>query len=85
MASKRILKKHINYMIFDVVEECFTVQAFNPKKVDDADKLIDDAAEFQDSILSEINKAKSKKEFSAIITKIESKHEEFVKGLNDLN
>ena len=85
MSSKRILKRNLNNMVIEIVEECFTVQMFDETKATSSDKLIEEAAAFQDSILSEINKAKTKKDFAPITSKIENSALEFITKLNELN
>ena len=85
MANKRILKRNINEMVFDVVEECFFFEMTAPDKTAKSAKLIDEAADFQDEMLSKINKAKGKAEFRAIATAVEAKAGYFVDALNGLN
>ncbi|MEN9699791.1 MAG: hypothetical protein RLZZ301_989 [Bacteroidota bacterium] len=85
MSNKRILKRNINEMVFDVVEECFYFQLMDASKTAQTEKLIDEAADFQDAMLSRINKAKGKVEFRAIVTEVESKAVSFVEALNALN
>ena len=85
MSSKRILKRNLNNMVIEIVEECFTVQMFDETKAPASDKLIEESSAFQDSILSEINKAKTKKDFPAITSKIENSALEFITKLNELN
>ncbi|MCO4813457.1 MAG: hypothetical protein KC454_02020 [Flavobacteriales bacterium] len=85
MASKRILKRNVNTMIFDVVEECFTVQLMDDRKMDATEKLIDEAADFQDEILTKINAAKNKADFKSLHENINAKHVDFVQKLNGLN
>jgi hypothetical protein len=85
MSSKRLLKKHLNNMVFDIVEECFTVQMFDETKAEKANELIEDAANFQDQILMDINTAKTKKDFNPIREKIDNSVIEFVTKLNGLN
>ena len=85
MASKRKFKKHLNEMVFDIVEECFYLQLTDESKVKKSDKLIDEAAEFQDDVLSKISNSKSKKEFSEISTHVNEKAKYFVQKLNELN
>jgi len=82
MASKRILKRNVNDMIIDVVEECFSLQMFDEKKTKATEKLIDEAADFQDGILSQIHAAKKKADFKSITTTIEAKAIDFVEKLN---
>jgi len=85
MASKRILKKDVNTMIIDVVEECFTLQLLDEKKTKKTDELINQAADFQVAILSKINVANNKADFKGIKSEIEEKAISFIKELNALN
>ncbi len=85
MSSKRILKRNLNNMVIEIVEECFTVQMFDETKAASSDKLIEETAAFQDAILSEIHKAKTKKDFAPIASKIEESALEFITKLNSLN
>lgn len=85
MASKRELKRNVNNMVFDVVEECFDQSLWDDKKSAKADKLIDEAADFQDEILEKINTAKTKADFKPIRAQIEEKAIYFVQELNTLN
>jgi len=84
MANKRDIKKGLNNLIFDIVDDCFSVQLFNEKKAEASDKVIDQVAKFQDEMLSKISKAKSKVEFKAIHSEIEAKSEEFFQAVSAL-
>lgn len=72
-------------MVYDIVEECFYLQLTDESKMKDTDKLIDEAATFQDDILSKIYKSKSKKDFSEISVQVNEKAQYFVEKLNKLN
>jgi len=72
-------------MIFDVVEECFTVQLMDDRKMDVTEKIIDEAADFQDEILTKLNAAKNKADFKELHANINAKHVDFVQKLNGLN
>lgn len=85
MASKRTFKRYLNEMVYDIVEECFYLQLTDESKMKDTDKLIDEAATFQDDILSRIYKSKSKKDFSEISVQVNEKAQYFVEKLNKLN
>jgi hypothetical protein len=85
MASKRYIKRNVNNLVFDVVEECFTMQLFNPELTEKADKIIDQAAEFQDRMLEKINAAKTKADFRPIQEEIEKGAIDFIQQLNGLN
>jgi hypothetical protein len=85
MASKRYIKRNVNNLVFDVVEECFTMQLFNPELTEKADAIIDQAANFQDRMLEKINAAKTKADFRPIQEEIEKGAIEFIQQLNGLN
>jgi len=72
-------------MVFDIVEECFTMQILDPAKTEKADKVIDEAANFQDQMLVKINLAKSKADFKPITGEIEEAAIGFIKKLNGLS
>lgn len=84
MASKRTIKKQLNGMIFDVVDECFSLQLYKSALTEKTDKLIEEALDFRDVVLADIHQTKSKKDFSAIYTKMEDKGVYFVEELNGL-
>jgi hypothetical protein len=85
MASKRILKRNLNNMVIDVVEECFTIQLIDQSKVELADAVIDEAAAFQDTLLRKINLAKTKADFRPITNEIENGAVNFIQKLNALS
>jgi hypothetical protein len=85
MGNKRSLKKGLNEMVFDVVDECYFIQIADSKKIEATEKLITEVADFQDDQLSKMNKAKGKAAFRAIYTDIETKSDYFVDALNTLN
>lgn len=85
MASKRYIKRNVNNLVFDVVEECFTMQLFNPELTEKADKIIDQAADFQDRMLEKINAARTKADFRPIQAEIEKGAIDFIQQLNGLN
>ncbi len=85
MASKKILKKNLNNMVFDIVEECFSMQMWNPEKTSQTEEIIDSAANFQDEMLTKINAAKTKADFRPICSEIENAAVDFINKLNGLN
>lgn len=84
MANKRQIKKIVNSVIIDIVEESFSVQLFNESKVEASNKIIDAAANLQDDLLSKINQAKSKSDFKSIYADFESKTDELYDQVNKL-
>jgi len=63
MASRKELKKDIEYLVFDLVADCYTCIDENPDKdFSGYEKIINDVIELQDSLLSRINQYDSKSE-----------------------
>lgn len=85
MASRKDLKRNLNNMVFDIVEECFTIQILDESKTKDADAIIDAAANFQDAMLTKINASKTKSDFRPICDEIENTAIDFINKLNALN
>lgn len=84
MASKRLLKKKMKRMVYEVLDECDYVLVSGGKNADAADKLIDEAVDFHNQMNEKIAAANSKAEFRGIVEEIEKQSEEFVKKLNSL-
>ncbi len=85
MASRRFLKKNLNNMVYDVVDECYFIQTLDASKTEKADEIIDQAADFQDLMLEKINAAKTKTDFRPLLDEIENVAIDFIKKLNELN
>lgn len=84
MANKRVIKKQLNGMIIDVLDECFSIQLYNDSKTEATDKLIEEALSFGDDVLAKIHEAKTKKDFPAIRQMMEDKGVYFIEELNGL-
>lgn len=84
MANKRQIKKLVNNVIIDIVEESFSAQLFNESKAEASNKIIDAAADLQDDLLSRISQAKSKADFKPIYADFESKTDELYDQVNKL-
>ncbi len=85
MASRKDLKRNLNNMVFDIVEECFTIQILDESKTKEADAIIDAAATFQDTMLTKINASKTKADFKPICEEIENTAIDFINKLNAMN
>lgn len=85
MASKRLLKKKVKRMVYEVLDSCDYIVINDSKNADKAETLMDEAVDFHDAVLPRITVAKSKKEFNEIVTEITKTGEDFVKKLNALN
>lgn len=80
MASVRNLKKEMNYVLSDIIEECYMWQMLqeDDKKALKAEKIIDEAITTFDSLIEKIhtNDVENKKaHFSAIHKELEKKAE----------
>jgi hypothetical protein len=56
MASVRELKKDIDYLIFEVISDCFVYSNVHPEnKTDELTALISDAVEFRNELIARVN------------------------------
>ena len=56
MASVRELKKDIDYLIFEVISDCFVYSNVHPEnKTDQLTALISDAVEFRNELIARVN------------------------------
>lgn len=72
-------------MVFEVLNDCDYVIVSGGKNADKADKLIDEAVDFHDKMISKINEAKEKKQFGEIKNELSKGGADFVAKLNKLN
>ena len=84
MASKKVLKKRVKGMVFEILNECDFIVINDGKNADKADSLMDEAVDFHDDVISKINVAKTKKEFNAIVEGMDKSNIDFIKKLNAL-
>lgn len=84
MASVRGLKKEVNYMIFDVVEECYSIQLLDPSKKEKTDAFIDEAADYMNLFSKKVNAASTKKEYRELVSEVEGIAEKWTARLNTL-
>lgn len=78
MASVKNLKKDINYVLSDIIEECYVWQTMqeDDKKADKAEKIIDEAISIFDELIEKVNTKKiedKKSHFKAISVELEKK------------
>lgn len=77
MASVQNLKKDVNYVISDIIEECYIWQLIHDEaQAEKADKLIDEAIQIFDDLIARINTKKvenKKQHFKTISQDLESK------------
>jgi hypothetical protein len=56
MASLRDLKKDIDYMVFEVLSDCFIFQGLHPdNKSDEVSEIISDAVNLRNDLIARVN------------------------------
>jgi len=78
MASVKNLKKDINYILSDIIEECYVWQILqdDAKKADKAEKIIDESIDTFDALIEKVNAKdieNKKAHFNAISKELEKK------------
>lgn len=84
MASKKLLKRKVKGIVYDILDSCDYFVVSGSPKADMAEKLMDEAVDFHDAMVSRIGAAKSKKDFSAIAAEVEAANKDFTEKLNEL-
>jgi len=88
MASVQNLKKDVNYVISDIIEECYIWQLIHEENQSEkAEKLIDEAIDVFDDLIARINtkKVENKKlHFKAINQDLETKASDLINKLAKL-
>ncbi|HAW51331.1 MAG TPA: hypothetical protein DCX54_03225 [Flavobacteriales bacterium] len=60
MTSRRLLKKKINSVMNDIIEECYSMQIYSNGKIDaETNKIIDEAVNVFDDLLDRTNQARN--------------------------
>ncbi len=88
MASIKNLKKDINYVLGDVIEECYVWELTNPKAdTKKSDKIIDEAIATFDELIARVHAkdVENKKEyFKSISVELESRAQKLLDQVNKL-
>ena len=88
MANKRLLKKNVNYLFGDLIDECYMWIMFNPdKESKGANDIIDETVEYYDDVMSKIGNRKiedAKKYFGLLSREVEEKATELAGKINSL-
>jgi len=84
MASIKNLKKDLNYIFSDIIEDCYVVQLENPDKSDKAEEIIDEAITSFDEFIEKVNDKKvenKKAHYKNIVSNLEAKVQDLRKKL----
>ncbi len=88
MASIKNLKKDINYVLGDIIEECYTWELLNPKEdTKGAEAIIDEAIEAFDTLIENVNSKdieNKKSHYKSINSKLEKTADKLIKKINKL-
>lgn len=84
MASRKLLKKRMKNVVISILDECDYHVVNDTNSAEAADKLIDEAVDFHDAMVSRLAEAKSKKEFREIAEELEKMNKTFTDKLNAL-
>jgi hypothetical protein len=87
MASIKELKDDINYITYDLINECFTFKNYHPEKDGEADKVIRNIIKLRNELVARINHPEGKedpKKLRAHFNKIRSDLGKLVKLVEDL-
>lgn len=74
MASIKNLKRDLNYIFSDIIEECYIWMIDNEEKKDKAENIIDNAITSFDTLIEKVNNKPvegAKKHFHAIVKELE--------------
>jgi len=88
MASKRLLKKDVNYVMGDIIDAAYIHQMANPKE-DPAksEAIVDEATKEYDELITKINRRdveNKQKHFKEIQADLETKAKALIEKLNAL-
>jgi hypothetical protein len=87
MASIKELKDDINYITYDLINECFTYKHYHPEKDGEADKVIKEIVRLRNELIARMNHPEGKgdrKKMRAYFNKIRSDLGKLVKLVEDL-
>lgn len=88
MASKRLLKRDVNYVMGDIIEAAYIHQVANPKADNKkSEAIIDEAISDFDELIKKINQKDvedKKQHFKAIEKELETKANDLVAKVNEL-
>lgn len=93
MTSRRMLKKKINNVVNDIIEECYSVQLMsNGKHHSETEKIIDEAVILFDGLLEKVQSGKKikdgkekKKHYESINIELEKGSLQLMGKLNKLS
>lgn len=85
MANKRDLKKDIDYLVYEVVSDCFTVMTVKPdEKGDEIAAIISDAVKLRNDLFARVNHPDGKENPSLVKKYYTAIRIDLIKGIDSL-
>ena len=87
MASKRLLKRDVNYVMGDIIDAAYIHQMANPDDAPKTEAIVDEAIADFDELITKINQKdveNKKQHFKAIEKELEAKAEALIAKINAL-
>jgi hypothetical protein len=85
MASVRELKKDIDYLIFEVISDCFVYSNVHPEnKSDELSALISEAVEFRNDLISRVNNPDGKENPKIVKAYYKTVEKDLITGVDKL-
>jgi len=85
MASVRELKKDIDFLIFEVISDCFLYSNIHPEnKTDELSALISDAVEFRNDLIARVNNPDGKDNPKIIKAYYKTVEKDLITGVDKL-
>ncbi len=85
MASVRSLKKDIDYLIFEVISDCFAYSGIHPdNKSDELSAIISDAVNFRNDLIARVNNPDGKDNPKIVKAFYKSVEKDLITGVDKL-
>jgi hypothetical protein len=85
MASIRELKKDIDYLVFEVISDCFVYSNVHPdNKTDELTALISDAVEFRNDLIVRVNNPDGKDNPKIVKAYYKAVQKDLLSGVDNL-
>lgn len=84
MASIRELKKDIDYLIFEVISDCFVYAGFHSDKGEAVNELVNSAVDLRNDLISRVNNPEGKGEPKVLRAHFQKVEKDLIEGVDKL-
>jgi len=85
MASVRELKKDIDYLVFEVISDCFVFSGVHPdNKSEEVSTIISDAVKFRNDLIARVNNPDGKDNAKILKAYYKTVEKDLMVGVDDL-